>query len=82
MEFLENMPLLAGIGWKYFIGFGLGFAAGIGSGLALPSPNEQKISAQLSRAIQDGEIVVQNKTGERLTGDDLLAHLAQRYGGV
>lgn len=82
MEFLENMPLLADIGWKYFSGFVVGFAAGIGSGLALPSPNEQKISGQLSRAVQDGEIVVQNRAGDRLTGDDLLAHLAQRYGGV
>ncbi|WP_237228488.1 hypothetical protein [Rubinisphaera sp. JC750] len=39
MELLENMPLLVAIEWKYFIGFSVGFAAGIGSGLALPSPN-------------------------------------------
>lgn len=76
MEFLENMPLLADVGQRYFVGFIIGLAAGIASGLVAGKASGQRIADQLSQAIREGEIVVQNKSGDRLTGDELLAHLA------
>ena len=81
MGFLDFMPLLADVGHRYFVGFIIGLAAGIASGLAAGRANGQRIAGQLNQAIMDGEIVVQNKAGDRLTGDELLAQLAQRHGG-